>query len=123
MLLIKVLLKLWELVQVPLFLPQPISGIAELAATSAAATVSTKARTAAVAANKAVVFKVGFNPERPFPRRQEQFGTNKDISTASRWKVVAAVYFPASRGTMENSRHFVSAFTPPHGDTPTSQLC
>ncbi len=54
MLLIKVFLKLWELVQVPLFLPQTIAGIAELS--SASATVASEARgTAAIAAIKLAV--------------------------------------------------------------------
>lgn len=53
MLLIKVLLKLRELVQVPVLLPQPVAGVAELPSTSpAAAAVAPKAgRTAAIAAD------------------------------------------------------------------------
>lgn len=51
MLLIEVLLKLGELVQVPVFLPQTLSRIAVLAAATSSATVATKAgRPAAIAA-------------------------------------------------------------------------
>lgn len=38
MLLIEVFLKLWELIQVPVFLPQPLTWIAELSSTSTPAT-------------------------------------------------------------------------------------
>lgn len=54
MLLVEVFLKLWELVQVPLFLPQPFARIAKLPSTST--TVATEARrAAAIAANKLTV--------------------------------------------------------------------
>lgn len=65
MLLIEVFLKLWELVKVPLFLPQPISGITKLPATST--TVATKARrTTAIAAIKFMVYKVKLSSARSF---------------------------------------------------------
>lgn len=65
MLLIEVFLKLWELVKVPLFLPQPFSGIAELPTTST--TVATKARrTTAIAAIKLMVYKVKLSSARSF---------------------------------------------------------
>lgn len=51
MLLVKVFLKLWQLVQVPLLLSEAITGIAELSsATAASATVTTEARRAAAIA-------------------------------------------------------------------------
>lgn len=53
MLLIEVFLKLWELIEIPLFLPQAFTGIAELSSTTSSSTVTTKARRAtAIAANK-----------------------------------------------------------------------
>lgn len=66
MLLIKVFLKLRELVQVPLFLPQPITRIAELPPAAAAATVATEARrTTAIASMQIVVYKVKMSPDVP----------------------------------------------------------
>lgn len=66
MLLIEVFLKLWELVKVPLFLPQSFSGIAELPTTTST-TVATKARrTTAIAAIKFMVYKVKLSSARSF---------------------------------------------------------
>lgn len=57
-LLVEVLLKLGQLVQVPLLLPQSVSRVAELAATAAAAVAPEARRAAAIAA---VIIKCGVN--------------------------------------------------------------
>lgn len=52
MLLIEVFLKLWELVQVPLLLPQSLTWIAELPSTSTTVASKSRRTTAAIAPNK-----------------------------------------------------------------------
>lgn len=62
MLLIEVFLKLGELVQVPVFLPQSVTGIAKLSSTATTTTASTETRrpTAITEINKIVFVQVFF---------------------------------------------------------------
>lgn len=74
-LLVEVLLELGELVQVPVFLPKPVSGVAELSAatTAAAAAVPTEARrSSAIAAIKSRFTASERTRTSRGPRREEK---------------------------------------------------
>lgn len=114
MLLIEVFLKLWELIEIPLFLPQAFTGIAELSSTTtSSSTVTTKARrTAAIAANKLIVQLRCTKSDRIRSLRLLRLGTvvsdeqKAHLNCVILWKYTAAIYFPASRGTMEEQPAF-----------------
>lgn len=112
-LLIEVFLKLWELIEIPLFLPQAFTGIAELSSSTTSSTVTTKARrTTAIAANKLNVTLRCTKSDRIRSLHLQRLGTvvsdeqKAHLNCVILWKYTAAIYFPASRGTMEEQPAF-----------------